>query len=282
LVDECHVAPADVYFHAVQKCPAEYRVGFSGTPLDRTDNRSLMAIAALGRVIYSVKPKVLIDAGYLAQPQIKMVQVRQKASVKIAPYGRFSQLAKISASLYKEHIVNSELRNDEVCRLASIAVKPCMVFVKEIQHGHTIKKLLEESGTSVEFVWGSTTPDRRRAAIESLERGDAEVMVASVVFQEGVDIPTLRSVIVASGGKSVIAALQRIGRGMRVVPGEKTSFDVYDVMDVGIPMFERHSRRRMNTYVREGYETIILGANGVMTKYAPKLLTRREKRDGAL
>ena len=80
---------------------------------------------------------------------------------------------------------------------------------------------------------------------------------------------------------SVIATLQRIGRGMRTDGGRKASFEVYDILDMGSPMMERHSRRRMNTYVREGYQTIVQASDGTMTGYAPKLRTRREKRERA-
>lgn len=270
LIDECHVAPADVYFNAIQRCPAEYRLGFSGTPLDRTDNRSLMAIAALGKVIYSIKAQTLIDAGVLAMPQITMAQVRQTldADTNVRDFH----------TVYDELIASSEARNAEIVALVNGATKPCMVFVKQIEHGKTLTRMLQRAGLSTEFVWGSTAKTSREAAIQRLEFRDSDVMVASVVFQEGVDIPSLESVVIASGGKSVIAALQRIGRGMRTNNGAKTTFEVFDIMDMGSPMMERHSRKRMNTYVREGYQTIIRAEDGSSLAYTPKLLTRRERK----
>lgn len=272
MVDECHVAPADVYFNALQRCPAEYRLGFSGTPLDRTDNRSLMAIAALGKVIYSIKAQQLIDAGVLAMPDIKMVQVRQP---KVDWQGDFH-------AAYEQMIVDSDVRNDKIVDLACQAKKPCMIFVKQIPHGRNLQRALEGAGLRTEFVWGNTKPAARDAAIERLERRDADVLVASVVFQEGVDIPSLESVIIASGGRSVIAALQRIGRGMRTNGGSKTTFEVFDILDLGTPMFERHARRRMNTYVREGYQTTIQDEAGAVSTYKPKLMTRKERRTRVL
>jgi len=278
MIDECHVAPADIYFNAIQRCPAEYRLGFSGTPLDRTDNRSLMAIAALGRVIYSIKASTLIEAGVLAAPRITMVQVHQKLTYKAGP-SRSSRGPQAFHKIYEELITTSVERNTAIVELAKIATKPCMIFVKQIKHGRDVQQLLDKAGLATEFVWGNTSPEARAAAIERLERHDADVMIASVVLQEGVDIPSLESVIIGSGGKSVIATLQRIGRGMRTDNGRKASFDVYDILDMGSPMMERHSRKRMNTYVREGYQTIIQAQDGTTTGYQPKLRTRREKRD---
>lgn len=269
IVDEAHVAPADVYYSAIMSCSAEFRLGFSGTPLDRSDNRSLMAIACLGRVIYSVKPQALIDRGFLAAPTITMTTCRQ-------PRVEGQRVSYHEA--YDELIMDSEARNDAVIRLAQAAPKPCMVFVTKVDHGKLLTRLLRVEGVETEFVWGEKKKEAREAAVERLERGDSEVLVASVVFQEGVDIPSLASVVIASGGKSIIAALQRVGRGMRSDGGKKLTFEVYDLLDLGTPMLERHSRRRMNTYVREGYSTFVVAEDGSTKPYEPKLRTRREKR----
>jgi superfamily II DNA or RNA helicase len=277
IIDEAHTVPADTYFACLQRCQAEYRIGFSGTPLDRTDNRSLMAIAALGKVIYSIKASVLIEAGILAAPQITMVPVTQKAVSTFDPTSRNAGAAGFQ-KLYKNHITQSTVRNEKIVELAGLAPKPCMVFVKEIEHGRELKKACEKAGFRTEFVFGGTMNASRMGAIKSLERGDADVLIASVVFQEGVDIPSLESVIIASGGKSIIAALQRIGRGMRTNNGTKSVFKVYDILDLGVPSLEKHSRRRMNTYVREGYETVIAERDGSLKSYKPTLLTRAEKR----
>jgi superfamily II DNA or RNA helicase len=289
VVDECHVAPADVYYNAIERCPAGYRFGFSGTPLDRTDNRSLMAIAALGKVIYSIKAKTLIEAGVLAMPHITMIKVTQRPpemasrSGFTSPWRRKAEGSKRFKEVYDAMIVDGAERNKAIIELAMSVAKPCMVFVKLVDHGKMLHRSFEMAGLNSEFVWGNTKAETRLAAIERLERRDSDVMVASVVFQEGVDIPSLQSVIIASGGKSVIATLQRIGRGMRTDNGRKASFEVYDILDRGSPMLERHSRTRMNAYVREGYETVIRSDDGSRTTaFKPKLKTRREAREGML
>jgi superfamily II DNA or RNA helicase len=280
VVDECHVAPADVYYSVLNAIDAEYRLGFSGTPLDRSDNRSLMAIAALGRVIYSISAKTLIDAGVLALPRVRIVTVKQERPASKAG-GRRSG-ASAFADAYNAMIVGSAIRNSMVVHLAKSAPKPCMIFVKQIEHGKALKQMVEGQGLSCEFVWGTTQSQVRSNAIRRLDRGDTEVLIASVVFQEGVDVPGLESVIVASGGKSVIATLQRVGRGMRTNGGTKSEFVVYDLLDVGSPMLATHSRRRMNSYVREGYEVVLEGDDGSSTRYQPKLKTRSQRRAGVM
>lgn len=279
VVDEAHVSPANTYFAALQRCPAEYRLGFSGTPLDRTDNRSLMAIAALGPVIYQIKAAELIERGVLAAPQITMRACRQVMEPQ-APEPSMRRRAAAARRVYDELVVDSEARNDLVVEMVREAPKPCMVFVKIVEHGQVLSRAIRSAKMPTEFVWGAKTKDQRLAAVERLERGDSQVLVASVVFQEGIDIPGLASVVVASGGKSVIAALQRIGRGMRTDGGKKQTFQVYDVLDLGTNSLEVHSRRRMKAYVRESY-SVVVDDQGMVTPYKPRLLTRRQKREGA-
>jgi superfamily II DNA or RNA helicase len=63
----------------------------------------------------------------------------------------------------------------------------------------------------------------------------------------------VRAGVNAAGGKSVIKALQRLGRGMRVAEG-KSGIAWTDFSDIGHPWLEKHSKARVNAYKTEGYE----------------------------
>jgi superfamily II DNA or RNA helicase len=253
----CHTLPADSFWGVAQACPAHYRFGLSGTPLARGDKRSVLAIGALGPVVYRIIPDVLIRAGVLAKPKIRLTSVVQRSE---RPTWQ---------GVYGESIVRSSIRNKAVVECARKAEKPCLVFVKEIAHGKLIKKALEQAGLTSEFVYGEDDTSERRESIKRLVRGDSDVLVCSVVFQEGIDIPALRSVVIASGGKSVIAALQRIGRGMRKSLG-KDEFEVHDIADkgcgcgsrghAGCRWLEKHTRARVKAYAGEGFQVAISGA----------------------
>lgn len=249
--DEAHILPANSFLGIAMRTPNAYwRVGMSGTPLARGDRRSLYTVAATGPVIHRVHPDVLIKAGVLSRPKIRMVPLEQHAT---GP-GRWHDV-------YRELVVESRKRNDLVVRVTTGATKPSIVFVKEIDHGRALEAMIRKAGISCEFIWGTDSTEERRAAVRRLVRRDVDVLVASVVFNEGVDIPELRSVVIASGGKSVIAALQRVGRGMRVQKDAqgnvvKDEFEVWDVMDRGDRWLQRHGRARVRAYAGEGYETV--------------------------
>jgi len=244
VVHNCHTLPSDTYYRvSMSSQRAYFRFGLSGTPLARGDRRSLLAIASTGPIIYRIQPDVLIAAGVLAKPRIQLVPVAQLSDCKTWQ------------GVYGECIVRSRTRNQTIVDCARKAEKPCLVFVKEIQHGRLLTERLLKADLRAEFVFGADSTPERQAATRRLVRGDLDVLVSSVIFQEGVDIPQLRSVVIANGGKSVIAALQRIGRGMRVA-ADKSTFQVFDVADHGCKLLERHTRARVKAYASQGYETV--------------------------
>ena len=247
IVDEAHTLPSETFYataNAVKR--ADYRIGLSGTPLARGDRRSVLAIAAMGPVIYRVRTSVLVESGQAAKSKIRMVEVEQGSG------------AATWASVYNTLVVKSEKRNKALVGAALRAEKPALLFVKEIAHGRLLEKMLLRAGMRSAFVYGGHSEDGRDVAIDRLVRADLDVLVCSNIFQEGVDIPCLRSVINGAGGRSTIAALQRLGRGMRVerdAQGNvtKDTFELWDVFDRGNSWMERASRERRAAYTKEGH-----------------------------
>lgn len=248
IVDECHIQAADSFFLISQRTTNAYwRVGLSGTPLARGDRRGVKAVGALGDIIYRIKIKTLIDEGVLAAPIIRMVRVEQY-SARATYQGVYGAL-----------VAKSTIRNQAIIDCTVDSKKPCLVFVKQDNQGNEIKKRLMKLGFNVDFVNGKVKSTKKREALAtSLVRGDLDVLVASVVFQEGIDIPSLESVVLAHGGRSIISTMQRIGRGMRTDNGKKMTFEVWDIFDEGCSALEKHSKVRRAMYKREQFEHSVL------------------------
>lgn len=261
MVDECHVVPANSFYRVCMAAKnAYYRYGFSGTPFARGDRKSIYTWGALGPIIHRIPAERLIKAGVLAKPTIKMVTTKHKPLA-----------TKTWAEAYAQGITGSTIRNQKVVKAAKLAEKPCLLFVKELAHGKLLESALRRAGTKVEFVWGQHNTAVRKSAIRRLVHGDTDVLICSVIFQEGIDIPELQSVVIASGGKSVIAALQDVGRGMRRHSRDgkvtKEEFEVYDFKDDGCGChgsvkhrgcgwLEKHTRGRLKAYASERYRVV--------------------------
>ena len=188
----------------------------------------------------------------LARPTVRFATCNQT--------GQYHQWS----SAYTGLVVKSKKRNAVIADNALRAEKPGLLFVQHVEHGKQLVKDLAAAGVRAEFVWGTHSLAWRRSHIKRLIQGHFDILVCSTIFNEGIDIPELRSIVLGAGGKSVIAALQRAGRGMRVdrkadgtVREGGDAFEVWDIYDVGNKWTERHAKERLGAYQGEGYQTFI-------------------------
>lgn len=259
IVDEVHtVASPGMPTAILNRCTrAQYRVGVSGTPADQGDLRSFQTIANIGPVRFRIDAATLIAAGHTSPGRAHFVPVAHPPPKAVTWQG-----------VYKEHVVKSEARLRVSIACAKRAPTPFLVFVADLKSGH-LRALLEglrAAGLTVEPVSGSTVSRKRDAQVSRLRDGDLDGIVCTEVFQEGVDIPELRSVIIAAGEKSTVASVQRLGRGTRLAE-DKDEFVIYDVYDytVGPPeewrtawdWLENHSRDRAHAYRSQAVEVTI-------------------------
>jgi superfamily II DNA or RNA helicase len=262
VVHNCHqVASGTFNFVLTKATSAYYRIGFSATPLDRSDRKSIFVIAQLGGIIHRTTSAELRALGMLADAKIKMVRVEQGSTAPTWP------------GVYGECVVRSKPRNAVVAEMARQASKPALVFVSQVGQGRTLLPMIQKLGMRAALVWGEDDTDQRRKALKDLVEGRLDVIVCSSVFQQAVDIPSLASVVNGAGGSSVIQTLQRIGRGTRVTKDKKT-FEVWDVLDDGHRWLRKHGAQRKDVYESEGYKVEVLDSLGAG---APVVDTRKDE-----
>jgi superfamily II DNA or RNA helicase len=243
-VDEVHAQPADSFYGvALDLRNAYYRIGMSGTPLDRSDKENLRTIGAMGPLLYEVPYQLLVDRGVLSQSRVTMVRYKHPPVRNGATW----------REVYRDLIVHNRERNEVLADVALEAAKPCLMFVEELKHGSNLQELMEARGLKVDFAHGDHWLSARQRKIQELVDGQTDVLLTTVIFQEGIDIPSLQSVVVATGKSSVVAALQRIGRGMRATTS-KSTFDVWDILDRGHRWLTTHATGRKEAYEAAGHD----------------------------
>jgi superfamily II DNA or RNA helicase len=85
-----------------------------------------------------------------------------------------------------------------------------------------------------------------------LQAGKEKAIITTTIYDDGVDLPDLRTLILAGGGKSTVANLQRIGRGLRKAAG-KHEVLVIDFNDKTGAILKRHSTARKKVWKDEGF-----------------------------
>lgn len=186
---------------------AYFTFGLSATPF-RNEGDDLLIQACFGKKIAEITASELIREGYLMKPDIKMVHVRGDTS----SYKQWQ-------SIYKEQVVENESYNAMVANIANAYIQQgryVLVLIKHINHGEMLSSMIPGSV----FLSGQSPKKKREAGIKNLRNKYISCIISSVIFDEGVDIRSLDTVILAGQGKSKTRAMQRIGRIIRPYEGK--------------------------------------------------------------
>lgn len=242
--DQCHHVPAETcYTVAMRTYCADYRLGLSATPY-RADRHDLLLEAALGPKIFRANTSALIDQGYLVSPEIVFLAAPNYTST--AKGLEYQQIV-------QEYIIENQKRNEliaEEARKLSQQGLSALILVSQVRHGERLKALLPEA----EFVQGSDSSTTRNTALHALREKSLLLLIATTLADEGLDVPSLNAVILASGGKSETKALQRLGRALRPAPNKDKAI-IIDFFDHA-PYLKVHSMKRLDIFRTEPRFTI--------------------------
>ena len=244
VIDECHHASSNQMMDVLFKVPGMYRYGFSGTPLKDDDLADMKLISATGRVLVNVTNADLIAGGYSAVPTVHLHAVVSNSK---------DDWDEDYHSAYQKQIVDSFDRNSKIIDLAKHRSgwgDVVLILVNRIKHGNFLS--FETEGM---YSTGEHTTEHRQHMLSQMKKGVPGVYVATTIFDEGVDVPSINALILAGGGKSDLKLLQRIGRGMRAKDGENV-IHIYDFIDDTNKYLLKHTEERVDVYVKEGFEIV--------------------------
>ena len=206
IFDECQYAASETlqFLHRAS-VSAKHRFLFSGTPWRDTGDDILIE-AVSGPKIVDVNATFLIKNDYLVRPKIYFLDVPVMRGV-----------GKNYHDVYKNYIVENDDRNDLIIKSARKLVKEgkkVLILVVRVGHGNVLMDKLSDE-FRVKFLDGAKSTKNRMDSIQEMKDGELDILIASKIFDQGVDIPELDALILAGSGKSSGRALQRIGRVIR-------------------------------------------------------------------
>lgn len=103
-------------------------------------------------------------------------------------------------------------------------------FCVSVAHAHFMADGFVAAGLKAVAVTGETHKDDRAGSIEKLRSGSIQAIFAVDVFNEGVDIPEIDTVLFLRPTESATIFLQQLGRGLRRT--DDGAFSVKDVLTV--------------------------------------------------
>lgn len=112
---------------------------------------------------------------------------------------------------------------DEWCRLTGDPMRSrTLAFCVSVDHAEFMTRKFNEAGFSALCVVGSTDPDVRRRAPGQLARGEVCVLVTCDLYNEGIDIPSVDTLLLLRPTQSPVLFQQQIGRGLRLSEGKES------------------------------------------------------------
>lgn len=240
IIDECHMSACETIQQVFKKTQAEHLYGLSGSPW-RDDGADLLIESILGRYIVNISASYLIKNDFLAQALIRF---------RVVPPYHY-ELEKVYPSVYKKYVVENDVRNGLVLEAAKTLVEKgyqTLVLFNSLKHGKILYETFQKH-MKCAILDGSNDKDEREKVKKDLMDHKIDCVLASKIFDIGVDIPSLSGLVIACGGKSTVKALQRVGRVIRKYPGKKFAI-VIDFIDQA-PFLETHSKTRHKIYKSE-------------------------------
>lgn len=228
-----------------------YRFGFTAT-FTRGSSDLMELYGVLKDVIYEYPAVKAIEDGFLFKPTFTIINYYHKfdsSSVSYLPPG------KAFKAEYKKCITDSAEYNDRVIKIARYILGkniPTIVFVDEIEHGNYLSERIEGSV----FVNGQETSANTQKNIDLFNKGQIRCIVGTSVIGEGVDTVAAACGIIASGGKSQIETMQRVGRVLRLHPEKKVAL-IVDFLHHNLKYGIRHSKVRESIYKKHYNANII-------------------------
>ena len=241
VLDEAHHAPAETFRTLVEQFPADVRLGLTATPTRRDGLQSWMH-AMFGPTVYSAAFRDIAAAGRIMLPDVGFVRTGVGGE-RNAP----DPTRQWSKAL--NYLTTSERRNGIILRLtAQMAAegRRCLIVTWKVDHVRWLTDALNTMRIPAVHLVGDVPSRKRAHYIDAVRTGAARVVVATTVADEGLDIPELDTILMATPTRSESLVVQRAGRPMRVHPGKKKPL-VIDLVDEH-SLYLYQAKKRLEMY----------------------------------
>jgi superfamily II DNA or RNA helicase len=224
IVDEVHHSKSKSLKDILGLCKnAFFRLGFTGTmPPDELDSWSTKAY--LGPIIREYSAGELASDGWISKCTVNFLSLEY--------------LNEDWGGLYtdvKQQIFENEFRLNVIKDMVNELNHNVLLLVGKVEdEGELLKKFLTEKNVQKEviFLSGKDNVDvREKWRKECIKRRNISLIATYGIFQQGINIPNLKYIILASPFKSKIRVLQSIGRSLRKHSDKENGAQIFDIHD---------------------------------------------------
>ncbi len=279
IVDEFHHAAARSYRQLLDHIAPEQLLGLTATP-ERSDGLPVLQWFD-GRIAAELRLWDAIDQQHLTP--FLYYGVHDQQDLRDIPWRRGTGYDSSALSdLYTSSDAWARLVVHEVARHAQPDSMRCLGFCVSVQHAQFMAEHFNRAGLRSVAVHADTPRDERDAALRDLATGRLAAVFSVDLFNEGVDVPTVDTVLLLRPTESPTLFLQQLGRGLRKAHG-KSHCTVLDFVGTHRRefRFDRRyrallggSRRDVEHAIEQGFPFLPAGCHVQLDQKASEIVLR--------
>src|SRR4051794_9217318 len=278
VVDEFHHAMAATYRRLLEHVQPKVLLGLTATP-ERTDGADVRAWFD-GRTAVELRLWEAIDRGLLAPFQYFGIHDDVALDRLQWKRGRGYDVTELS-NVYTGH--------DQRVRLIMQAVKDkvedpsrmrALGFCVSIQHAQFMAEWFAAAGIPSLAITSQTSQVERDGALDALRDRKVNVLFTVDLFNEGIDLPSIDTVLFLRPTESATVFLQQLGRGLRLSE-DKPCLTVLDFIgaqhkdfrfDLRFRALTGTSRRGLQREVEQDFPTLPAGCHVELDRVAQRIV----------
>lgn len=218
VIDEAHHMVADSYQSVIKHYKPRILLGLTATP-DRMDHEDILKYFD-NRIASEMLLGEAIDRNLLSSFQYFGVTDSED----------YSDLKWGKDGYEDSDLENLYTGNTRRCELILKSVKDYVAdlndvkgigFCVNINHAIDMAKYFNEHGVHSMALYSDSKNDKRKNAQKKLVNGEIKFIFVVDLYNEGVDIPEVNTILFLRPTQSATVFLQQLGRGLRLCPGKE-------------------------------------------------------------
>ena len=213
VIDEFHHAAARTYRNLIDYFTPKFLLGLTATP-ERTDGGDLLALCQENLVYRcdiadGISKSLLSPFHYFGIPDlIGSANIPWRSS-------RFDEEALTNAVATRSRAENALQQYRKHAGTRTLA------FCCSHRHADFMADFFRDNGLRSVAVHSGPNSASRAGSLEQLEAGELDILCSVDMFNEGVDLPAVDTVMMLRPTESRILFLQQFGRGLRLSPSKE-------------------------------------------------------------
>ncbi|MCB9616786.1 MAG: DUF3427 domain-containing protein [Sandaracinus sp.] len=278
IVDEFHHAAADSYVKLLAHLRPRELLGLTATP-ERSDGKPVLDWFE-GRIAAELRVWDAIDRQFLSP--FVYYGIHDGTDLRDVPWRRgrgydaegLTNVLTANDVWARRVLAELERRVDDVGEIRALG------FCVSVAHARFMARVFSERGLPSIAVWSETPDAERLQALRDLRDGKVQVVFSVDLFNEGVDVPAVDTLLLLRPTDSPTLFLQQLGRGLRRAEG-KIACTVLDFVgrhraefrfDRRLGALFGGTRKELTTQVERGFPLLPAGCHMELDRVASEIV----------